>query len=141
VGLNDGGTVCERPDLIAAPHFDKSKRTIQEYFNINAFALQAPGTFGNSARNVVRGPGLNNWDFSLFKDFALPRFAGGSSESPKLQFRAEFFNFLNHTQFSGLNTTFVPTQDIAGAKSSSPFGSVTGVRAPREIQLAMKLVF
>jgi hypothetical protein len=141
VGLNDGGTICERPDLIAAPNFDKSKRTIQEYFNINAFALQAPGTFGNSARNVVRGPGLNNWDFSLFKDFALPRFAGGSSESPKLQFRAEFFNFLNHTQFSGLNTTFVPTQDVAGAKSSSPFGSVTGVRAPREIQLAMKLVF
>ena len=141
VGLNDGGTICERPDLVAAANLDRSKQTIQEYFNINAFALQAPGTFGNSARNVVRGPGINNWDFSLFKDFALPRFARGSGESPKLQFRAEFFNFLNHTQFSGLNTTFVPTQDVAGATSPAPFGSVTSVRAPREIQLALKLVF
>ena len=141
VGLSDGGTICERPDVIAAPNIDRSKQTIQQYFNINAFVLQAPGTFGNSARNNVRGPGINNWDFSLFKDFGLPRFAGGSGESPKLQFRAEFFNFLNHTQFSSINTNFVPTQDVAGATSPSPFGSVTGVRAPREIQLALKLIF
>jgi hypothetical protein len=143
VGLNDGGTICERPDVIAAPNLDSSKRTINEYFNTNAFVVQAPGTFGDSARNNVRGPGINNFDFSVFKDFALPRFTGGSGEGPKLQFRAEFFNFLNHTQFAGLNTTFVPAQDVAGspASPSSPFGSVTGVREPREIQLALKLVF
>ena len=143
VGLNDGGTICERPDAVAAPNLDRGKRTIFQYFNTAAFALQAPGTFGNSARNNVRGPGINNWDFSVFKDFSLPRFAGGSGEGPKLQFRAEFFNFLNHTQFSSINTDFVPTQDVAGspASPSSPFGSVTGVWAPREIQLALKLIF
>jgi len=143
VGLSDGGAVCERPNVIAPTNLDRSKRTIQEYFNIDAYALQAPGTFGNSARNNVRGPGINNWDFSLFKDFALPRFAGGAGEGPKLQFRAEFFNFLNHTQFSSINTTFVPASDVAGSpvSPSSPFGSVTGARAPREIQLALKLVF
>jgi len=143
VGLSDGGTICERPDVIAAPNLSSGKRSIQEYFNTDAFVLQAPGTFGDSARNNVRGPGINNWDFSLFKDFALPRFARGTGESPKLQFRAEFFNFLNHTQFSSVNTTFVPAQLTGGspASSSSPFGSVTGTWPSREIQLALKLVF
>jgi len=143
VGLNDGGIICQRPDVIAAPNLDSGKRSIFQYLNTAAFVLQAPGTFGNSARNNVRGPGINNWDFSVFKDFTLPRFTGGSGEGPKLQFRAEFFNFLNHTQFSSINTDFVPTQDVAGspASPSSPFGSVTGVCAPREIQLALKLVF
>ncbi len=143
VGLTDGGAVCQRPDVIAPPNLDKGKRTILNYFNTAAFALQAPGTFGNSARNNVRGPGINNFDFSLFKNFSLPRFTGGSAEGPKLQFRGEFFNVFNHTQFSGINTTFVPAQDVAGSpvSPSSPFGSVTGARAPREIQLALKLIF
>jgi len=143
VGLTDGGAVCQRPDVIAAPNLDKDKRTILDYFNTAAFSLQAPGTFGNSARNNVRGPGINNFDFSLFKNFSLPRFAGGSGEGPKLQFRSEFFNVFNHTQFSGINTTFVPATDVAGSQvsSSSPFGSVTGTRAPREVQLALKLIF
>jgi len=143
VGLTDGGAVCQRPDVVAAPNLDKGKRTILSYFNTAAFALQAPGTFGNSARNNVRGPGINNFDFSLFKNFDLPRFTGKSGEGPKLQFRGEFFNVFNHTQFDGINTTFVPTQDAAGSpvSPSSPFGSVTGVRAPREIQLALKLIF
>lgn len=143
VGLTDGGQICQRPDVIAAPNLDKGKRTILNYFNIGAFALQAPGTFGNSARNNVRGPGINNFDFSLFKNFALPHFLGKGGEGPKVQFRGEFFNVFNHTQFSGINTNFVPTEDAAGspASPSSPFGSVTGVRAPREIQLALKLIF
>lgn len=142
VGLTDGGVVCQRPDVIAAPNLDKGKRTILNYFNTAAFVLQAPGTFGNSARNNVRGPGINNFDFSLFKNFALPRFTG-AGEGPKLQLRGEFFNVFNHTQFSGINTTFVPAQDVPGSpvSPSSPFGSVTGARAPREIQLALKLIF
>ena len=128
--------------MIGAPNLDSGKRTILSFFNTGAFALQAPGTFGNSARNNVRGPGINNFDFSLFKNFALPRFIGKNGEGPKLQFRGEFFNVFNHTQFSGINTTFVPAQDVAGSpvSQSSPFGSVTGVRAAR-IQLALKLIF
>lgn len=144
VGLADGGTICQRPDLVANPNFDRSKQTIAEYFNTNAFVLQAPGTFGNAARNVVRGPGINNWDFSVFKNFNLPYFLGHSSdEPPRLQFRGEFFNVLNHTQFNALNTTFVPTADVQGALASpgSGFGTVTGAGAPREIQVALKLLF
>ncbi|MFN7992284.1 MAG: carboxypeptidase regulatory-like domain-containing protein [Bryobacteraceae bacterium] len=144
VGLVDGGQVCQRPDAIAQPNLARDQRSVLRYFNTAAFALQAPGTFGNSARNTVRAPGLNNWDVSVFKNFGLPGFAGRrGDEAMKLQFRGEFFNAFNHTQFSSINTTFVPGQDVAGSlvSSGSAFGSVTGAYAPREIQLALKLIF
>jgi outer membrane receptor protein involved in Fe transport len=142
VGLATGTDICERPDVVSNPNIDSSQRSADEYFNIAAFQLQAPGTFGNSSRNNVRGPGINNFDLSLFKDFALPHIKGlGGTESPRLQFRTEFFNSFNHTQFAGIDTTFVPNQDVAGSASSSPFGSVSGARDPREIQFALKLIF
>jgi outer membrane receptor protein involved in Fe transport len=143
-GLTDGNLVCQRPNVIADPNFDRGNRSVQEYFNTAAFVLQAPGTFGNSGRNTVRGPGINNWDFSVFKNFYLPRFLGKNGDTPpQLQFRGEFFNFLNHTQFSGINNTFVPESDTAGSpvSPSSPFGSVTSAYPPREIQLALKFIF
>jgi hypothetical protein len=142
VGLGTGTDVCERPNVLSNPNLSSGQRTADEYFNINAFQLQAPGTFGNSGRNNVRGPGINNLDLSLFKDFALPHIKGlGGSESPRLQFRTEFFNALNHTQFGSIDTTFVPQDNVAGSPSSSPFGSVSGARTPRQIQFALKFLF
>jgi outer membrane receptor protein involved in Fe transport len=144
VGLATGGEICERVNVLSNPNFSRDQRTVTNFFDINAFQLQAPGTFGNSGRNNVRGPGINNFDLSLFKDFALPHIKGlGGTESPRLQFRTEFFNAFNHTQFASIDTTFVPAQDVAGSgvSSSSPFGSVNGARAPREIQFALKLIF
>lgn len=144
VGLASGGQVCERPNVVSNPNLNSSQRSVTEFFNTNAFQLQAPGTFGNSGRNNIRGPGLNNFDLSLFKDFLLPHIKGlGGTESPRLQFRTEFFNAFNHTQFESIDTTFVPVQDVAGSpnSSSSAFGSVSGARAPREIQFALKLIF
>jgi hypothetical protein len=141
------GEECQRPDLIANPILDRGQRAIHRFFNTDAFALQQPGTFGNSARNVIRGPGINNWDLSLFKDFQFPWFGrhGGfaAGESAKLQFRAEFFNAWNHTQFSDVDNTFTPVEDAAGAKvdPGSSFGTIVGARAPREIQLGLKLIF
>jgi hypothetical protein len=117
---------------------------VTNFFDVNAFQLQAPGTFGNSGRNNVRGPGSNNFDLSLFKSFTLPHIKGlGGTESPRLQFRTEFFNAFNHTQFGSIDTTFVPAEDVRGSgiSSSAPFGSVNGVRGPREIQFALKLLF
>ncbi len=136
--------ICERPDVVSNPNLARSQRSITEFFDVNAFQLQAPGTFGNSSRNNVRGPGLNNFDLSLFKDFTLPHIKGlGGTESPRLQFRTEFFNAFNHTQWAGIDTTFVPVADVAGSPntSTSPFGSVNGARAPREIQFALNLLF
>src|SRR3989442_3895467 len=86
------GEECQRPDLIANPNLDRGERTIHRYFNTDAFVLQQPGTFGNSARNVLRRPGINNWDLSIFKDFQFPwlgrRSGLAAGESAKLQFRA-----------------------------------------------------
>ncbi len=144
VGLASGTSICERVNVLPNPNLSREKRTVTNFFDVNAFQLQAPGTFGNSGRNNVRGPGINNFDISLFKDFALPHIKGlGATESPRLQFRTEFFNAMNHTQFASIDTNFVPASDIQGSRSSSsaPFGSVTGTRAPREIQFALKLIF
>ncbi len=144
VGLASGTDICERADVLSNPNLDRGQRSVTEFFDIAAFQLQAPGTFGNSGRNNVRGPGINNFDLSLFKDFSLPHIKGlGGSENPRLQFRTEFFNAFNHTQFASINTTFVPSQDVAGSGSSSnsPFGTVSSTRTPRQIQFALKFLF
>jgi hypothetical protein len=93
---------------------------------------------GDMGRNSLRGPGVNNWDISLLKDFKL-------TESKSLQFQADFFNAFNHVQFYGPSST----QGASGF--SSNFGQVTSdtsnstvtsyYRGPRLIQFAMKFYF
>jgi hypothetical protein len=143
---------CQRPNLVGNPRLSKSVRTLDRFFNTSAYVLQQPGTFGNAGLNMFTGPGINNWDFSILKNFRVPWFGKGSNslagESANLQFRAEFFNLFNHTQFSDVNTTFVPQADANGnllvgqpADPTSGFGAVTGARSPREIQFALKFIF
>src|SRR5205085_368658 len=88
-----------RPNLVHDPNTHGGRTN---WFDPTAFAQPALGTFGNAARNVVRAAGLNNTDASLFKNFPgiLKR------ESSGLQFRAEFYNIFNHTQWSGYRTNF-----------------------------------
>jgi hypothetical protein len=84
------------------------------------------GSFGNTGKNTVLGPNFRNWDFSVFKNFALP-------EKTSLQFRAEFFNLLNHTTLSFNNV---------GTDLQSPtFGFPDQARNPREIQFALKFYY
>lgn len=142
VGLASGTDICERPDVISNPNISSSQRTLSQYFNTAAFVLQTPGTFGNAGTNIVRGPGLNNVDLSLFKNFVLPVKHVGGAEGMRLQFRAEFFNAFNHTQWGSIDMTFVPDTVTAGSGSTnSSFGSISGARDPREIQFALKLLF
>ncbi|HSU32142.1 MAG TPA: carboxypeptidase regulatory-like domain-containing protein [Bryobacteraceae bacterium] len=144
VGLGNGTNVCQRPDVVSNPNLSSGNRSPNEFFDTSAFQLQAPGTFGNAGRNIIRGPGINSFDLSLFKDFTLPHIKGLSgSENPRLQFRTEFFNAFNHTQWAAIDTTFVPADNVAGsgASSSSPFGSVSAARDPRQIQFALKFLF
>lgn len=82
------------------------------------------GTVGNAPRTICCGPGIANWDMTLIKDTDL-------TERWKMEFRAEFFNILNHTQF------YNPDGNI----SDSTFGQVTEARDPRLIQFALKLMF
>jgi hypothetical protein len=120
-GLNDTfGT--NRVNLVGDPKVDQ--RTVTRWFNTAAFAQPALGELGNLGRNTERGPGINNLDLALFKNFEL-------GHQVRLQFRFESFNALNHTQFQGVST------DI----SSTNFGVVTSARAARINQLGLKLIF
>ena len=83
---------------------------------------------GNMGRNVLRGPGINNWDLSLVKDTKL-------SETKSLEFRSEFFNAFNHTQF------YSPTLQTGTAGGSDQFGQITTDRGARIVQFALKVYF
>jgi hypothetical protein len=115
-----------RPDLIGST---KGPKTVNQWFNTAAFAAPAPMTWGTEGRDIVYQPGRNNWNMSLLK-----RFSGipvGTKEGAQLEFRAEFFNAFNHTQFSGVDTNY----------ASGTFGKVTGTNDARRIQLGLRLVF
>ena len=117
-----------RANLIGNPN--TGPRTQAEWFDVAAFSPDTPGSFGDSARNNVRGQGINNYDFSVFKNFTgipLPK----SQEGGTLQVRIESYNLWNHTQFNGFSTNI----------SNSNFGQATSTRLPRQIQLGMKLTF
>jgi len=121
-----GGTNY-RPNVIANPNSGFTRSRL-EWFNTAAFTGLAPGTFGDAGRNILVGPGINNFDLSLFKNF---NGILGGRESSRLQFRAEFYNAFNHTQFTGVNTGF----------NSGVFGIVNGARDARSIQFGLKLYF
>jgi hypothetical protein len=111
------------------------------------------GYLGNEPRNDMRGPHLRNWDFSMNKDTALP-FLG---ESGKLEFRADFFNLLNNTNFGmPTNNTFQafsanPTLATLGGSGSNeapagpggipPQGKINSAGLMRQIQFALKVIF
>jgi hypothetical protein len=123
----------------------------EEYKQLNtaAFSQPQPGSLGlESGRNWLTGPGVNNLDLSLQKTVAVH----GRS---RLEFRVDAFNALNHTQFSGVNSTANfrnltdPTiqnlpYDAQGNfvfANRNGFGTVSGARDPRILQLALRLKF
>jgi hypothetical protein len=114
------------------PVLPKSDETFYRFFNTSVFQLPAKGTFGNSAKTVLRGPGINNWDTALFKDFPIRERMG-------LQFRWELYNAFNHTQFTTLDTT--ARFDATGNQVNARFGQVTATREPRKMQFALRFRF
>jgi len=109
------------------------ERTFDRWFDTTAFARPPKGSPGNAPKDVFRGPGINNWDASLFKNFPL------GSEKRVVQFRGEFYNAFNHTQYSSVNTT--ARFDTTGKQTNLQFGQVTATRSPRVIQFALTLRF
>jgi Carboxypeptidase regulatory-like domain len=101
-----------------------------QWFDPRAFVLPAQGTFGNVARGSLRGPGLFNFDTSLFKKVRI-------TEGLNLQFRAEAFNVLNHANFGYPNEVVFQGNDY-----SSSAGVITNTATTsRQIQFALKLLF
>ncbi len=129
------------PNFVGPVHYMDPRNTpgVNQYFNKNAF-VAAPlpsavnastpasllATLGNAGRNLLTGPGFQNWDFQLFKDTQI-------TEGTRIELRIEFYNLFNHTQFNpnGISTNF----------NSSRFGRETTAFSPRLIQLAAKFYF
>ena len=116
------GQTGQRPDVVA--DWKQGARRQLQWFNTAAFAVPAAGTFGNLGRNVLSGPGTNNWDVSLHKNFSL-------GEKVLAQFRAEFYDAPNHLSWFGVGTTL----------GSANFGQITSATDPRSLQFALRLSF
>lgn len=107
-------------------------RTPSQYFNPAAFITPAVGTYGNISRDALTGPGLSEVDFSALKNTQL-------SEHLHLQFRAEFFNILNHTNFLTPNPV-VFTSATSGISPTAGVVTATSTTS-RQIQFGAKLIF
>ena len=129
-----GGGV--RADYIGGQIYP-ANQTRFSYFNPLVFARPADGTLGNMGRNTIRGPGINNWDISMFKNTKI-------GERVTTQLRFEFFNVFNHTQWAGVNAGFgnLPTAGAAATTATAgTTGQISGTRDPRNIQLGLKFMF
>ena len=107
------------------------------YIKTECFLAPQPATrLGNSGRNSVRGPGLNNIDLSLFKNNYV-----GRNDRVNIQLRSEFFNVLNHPNFSVPNRTVsqVFNQALARLPNAGRLNSTS--TTSRQIQFAVKLIF
>jgi hypothetical protein len=142
---NNNGASLTRPDLVGDPNkagtvsgnstcvAPTQVHVVANWFNPCAFAHAAPGELGSASRTPLSGPDFVNTDFSVIKQFALPW------ENMGLNFRAEFFNLFNHTQFATPNAAGglgIPDINAPG------FGAVNStVNNPRLVQFGLKLTF
>jgi hypothetical protein len=117
------GQANARPNYVGGP-VQLSDPTINRFFNTSAFVAAPLYTPGNAGRGILSGPGLVTWDFSAYKTWVL-------RERSQLQFRSEFFNVLNHTNFGSPGTVL----------GTSTYGVITGAGASRDIQFALKYSF
>jgi hypothetical protein len=128
------GTGNWRPDRVCNGNLPSGQRTVARWFDTSCFTnsmLIADNNngifrFGDSGRSVITGPGIQNFDFALLKDFHV-------TESKKLQFRLEAFNALNHANF-GADGVITHVNDPR-------FGQVTSASEPRDVQVALKFLF
>jgi hypothetical protein len=123
-----GGGVGTRPNLVGDPN--GGPKTVDQWFNTDAFAVPDPLSFGTAGRNIVTRPGRNNWNISIFKLFTGIPFPS-TPEGAQMQFRFEFFNAFNHTQFNGLFTTY----------GGAGFGGVSSTYDARRIQFGVRFLF
>jgi hypothetical protein len=128
-----GGGDGARVNVVGNPILDRGSRTFDRWFDTSVFRRPARGDFGNAPKDVIRLPGTNNWDISIFKNIPL------KSERRFLQFRLEMYNTFNHTQFSGVDTA--ARFDAAGAQVSTSFGRMTAAREARQMQMSLRFTF
>lgn len=121
---NVGGYPFQRANRSCDGNLASGARTIDRYFDTSCFSLTPLGTFGNSGRNIIEIPGLNNWDLSVVKKTGL-------GERLETQLRFEFFNIFNHAQFNQPDLTV----------GDALFGAIRSARDGRISQVALKLLW
>ncbi|HEY1272922.1 MAG TPA: TonB-dependent receptor [Terriglobales bacterium] len=127
LGVRDPNTFeGGRPDILGDPN-SGAPHTIAKWFNSSAFAAVPTGEIrpGNEPRGTIVGPGYFRWDASLYKNTRI-------TERFNVQFRAEAFNVLNHTNWNNPASTSL---------TSGVYNKITTARDPRQLQLALKLIF
>ncbi|HEX3251244.1 MAG TPA: TonB-dependent receptor [Pyrinomonadaceae bacterium] len=134
-----------RPDVVAGVDTRCPNYSVPEcQFNVAAFSNPGDGVFGNAGRNILRGPGFAQVDFSVFKNTRL-------TERSSLQFRAEIFNLFNHANFAdpsgglvrGDNNSLRPTAFFGQSISTvgNQLGGLLGFGGPRQIQFSLRYLF
>jgi hypothetical protein len=130
-----------RPDLTGSPILSRDQRTPLQAFNTTVVVAPLASKFGrgNAPKDALRGPGINNWDLSLMKNFKW-------RESRSVQFRFETYNSFNHTQFGGASGTGTSVDTVArfdatGKQVNQRFGQYLASRDGRRIQLGLKFAF
>ena len=120
----------DRPSVSHAISGPRLLRTPNAWFNPNAFVLPTPGTYGNLGRGTLTGPDLIDADIALTKNTHL-------TDRVDVQFRAEFFNVLNHPNFDTPNPIV-----FSGSAVSATAGLITSTATTsRQIQFGLKLIF
>jgi hypothetical protein len=130
VNLSNSFGGGSRPNVVAGCHdgiSGSAQSRLNEWFNTSCFTQPAAFTFGDESRldPTLRGPGINNWDFALFKTTSITERVG-------LQFRTEVFNLFNRVQFGGPGV----------AVGNPSFGVISSqTNNPRLIQFALRLIY
>jgi hypothetical protein len=121
-----GGTfgLASRPNAVSGIDPNSGPHTAGAWFNTAAFTAPAYGYFGDAGRNIVRGPGFQTWDLSLFKTFKF-------GERFSYQLRGDAFNAFNHTNLWNVSNSF----------GAGNFGQVTSAHEARVLQVSMKVEF
>ena len=131
----DGNTNNQRPDLVPGVSLTPpGGSTIAAWINPAAFAVPAPGTFGDAPRNLFRGPGAWQIDMGVGKNIPV-------TERVQLQFRTEFFNIFNHPQYGLPQSDFSAGAGVFGSIISSVNTGPVGTGTPRQIQFMLRLAF
>jgi Carboxypeptidase regulatory-like domain len=133
----DGNTNSQRPDIVPGVSLTPpGGKSTAQWINPAAFVTPASGTWGNSPRNVARGPGAWQMDMGLGKQIPL-------SEQARLQFRTEVFNVFNHPQYGLPNATILVNGfgSITSTVNTTTPVSPVGEGTPREFQFALRFTF
>ena len=129
------GTPSVSPRVVVAgnPVLSSGEQTFSQAFRTSVFQMPTVGSLGTLSKTLITGPGIKNFDVSIFKNIPLYK------ERAHAQLRAEFYNFFNHTQFSSLDNTARFAAN--GSQANAQFGQYTAARDPRVMQLAVRLEF